>query len=143
MSKNWKQRVREIAENQPDKLHPMLRGVMANPPRGEAWDRVSWQLEGEGDIAASAAVRPIIAMLQWLNSRSLLTGQGKAIHKSIDRIDPANVSLTRDLAKPTVAKTKQQYGSSIENITALGFRHGMKTAVAILARMHQPASLVE
>ena len=100
MSKNWKQRIREIAEKRPGKLHPMLKGMVANRPQGEAWERVAWQLDGDGDIAASVAVRPMIAMLQWLNSRSLLTGQGKAILKSIDRVDPAKVSLTRDLVKP-------------------------------------------
>lgn len=101
MSKNWKTRIREVAENRPDKLHPMLKGMMAKPPRSEAWDRVTWQLDGDGEISASAAARPIIAMLQWLNSRSLLTGLGKSLFKSIGRIDPATVSLTRDLVKPS------------------------------------------
>ena len=101
MSKNWKQRIRDIAANNPDKLHPMLKGMMASPDQSKAWDRVSWYINDDSDTTPTAAVRPILAMLQWLNSQSLLTGQGKSILKSIGKIDPINVALTRDLVEPT------------------------------------------
>ena len=78
----------------------MLKDMMASPDQSKVWDRVSWYINDESDTTPSAAVRPILAMLQWLNSHFLLTGQGKAILKSIDRIDPLNVALTRDLVKP-------------------------------------------
>lgn len=38
-------------------------------------------------------------MLQWLNSNTLLTHAGKSLLRSIDCVDPANISLTRDHVK--------------------------------------------
>lgn len=69
--------------------------MMATPDQSKAWDRVSWYINDDSDTTPTAAVRPILAMLQWLHSHSLLTGQGKAILKSIGRIDPLNVARAR------------------------------------------------
>ncbi len=70
---------------------------MANGSANEAWDRASWH---SGTELAAGAVRPIIAVMGWLNRRSLLTGLGKSVLKSHDRIEPARIALTRDHVKP-------------------------------------------
>ncbi len=66
---NWKQRLRDLARNQPDAVPEWLR-----QPTSRAWYRVTWQTDGGIDRAN--ALRPLIVVLKWLSARSLLTPNG-------------------------------------------------------------------
>ncbi len=66
---NWKQRLRDLAHNQPDAVPEWLR-----QPTSRAWYRVTWQTDGGIDRAN--ALRPLIVVLKWLSARSLLTPNG-------------------------------------------------------------------
>jgi hypothetical protein len=80
--RKWADRVREIKERNPSALHPILR----NPnPGSPAWDSVEWQLSGDGEFQAAEVARPIVLVLRWLRTQSLLTDGGVATLEAAER----------------------------------------------------------
>ena len=105
----WRKRVQEIADRDPSKLHPIIQAARGQGAHDIAWDRVSWQLEGEGEISADAAARPIFVMLDWLNAKRLLTAEGKAALRTRGKATPTRLALTRQMARPPADVFLDQY----------------------------------
>jgi len=70
-----------------------------------AWDRAEWYYDGE-DIEFEAASRHIYFVLEWLDSKDLLTDTGRAW--LLDRED-LDVGLYREDVSPEAARFLDRY----------------------------------
>ena len=102
---NWKQRLRDIARNKPDAVPEWLK-----QPTSRAWYRVTWQTDGGVDSAN--ARRPLIVVLKWLNTKSLLTQNGIATLKFILSNTDVDESLTTSMVNQSAAQFLDQYWDS-------------------------------
>lgn len=102
---NWKQRLRDIAQNKPDALPTWL-----NQRSNRAWYRVIWQTEAGVDRAN--ARRPLILVLKWLNEKSLLTQNGIGTLNFILANKDVDESLTTSMVNQTATKFLNQYWDS-------------------------------
>jgi hypothetical protein len=98
---NWKQRLRDIARNKPDAVPEWLK-----QPTSRAWYRVTWQTDGGVDRAN--ARRPLIVVLKWLSTKSLLTQNGIGTLNFILSSKDVDESLTASMVNQSAAQFLDQ-----------------------------------
>ncbi len=94
---NWKQRLRDIARNKPDAVAEWLKH-----PTTRAWYRVAWQTDAGVDRAS--ARRPLIVVLKWLSTKSLLTQNGVGTLNFVLSQRNVDESLTTSMVNATAAR---------------------------------------
>jgi hypothetical protein len=101
----WRKRVAEIADKHPDKLHPIIKRARGLSASEQCWDRATWQknsLEGG---------RPIHLVLQWLQSKSLLTPAGELELAKAESHEYSKLFLAPSLVSPLGASfLEHSYG---------------------------------
>jgi hypothetical protein len=69
---SWKERMREIAERNPEAIPAWARSGGAV----KVWDRAEWQVRDQPAMEPEVAARPILFVLRWLAPRGGLTQRG-------------------------------------------------------------------
>jgi hypothetical protein len=113
---NWKKRLRKIAEENPDVLHPLLKDLEKSRDAGKAWYRVSWFLD---DFNPEDSARPMKITMNWLAKKGLLSTYGieefKKINSNLEQAaltEPMVVLKARDFMDKYFEKWLDQCGTN-------------------------------